>query len=149
MSLSPKDPRDHLLADTLHDDWASGPASAMARRAAVSARRHLLVRRGAVALGTAVAFVTLLSFILRREQSARVTSETLATLAREATQPASSSSTAHTQTSAATVAASTPSAKTPGYEIVSDEEFFALLRDRPLLVLPEEKGPKKFIVLAY
>ncbi len=51
----------------------------------------------------------------------------------------------------ATTSATAPnaSAKSPGYEIVSDEEFFALLRDRPLLVLPEEKGAKKFVVLAY
>lgn len=35
-----------------------------------------------------------------------------------------------------------------GYEIISDEEFVTLLRDRPLLVLPQETGAKKFVVLA-
>lgn len=43
-------------------------------------------------------------------------------------------------------AASLPVAS-PGYEIISDEEFVTLLRDRPLLVLPQEAGAKRFVVL--
>ena len=34
-----------------------------------------------------------------------------------------------------------------GYEIISDDELVALLRDRPLLVLPQANGAKKFVVL--
>lgn len=128
MSLSPKDPHDRLLADTLHDDWASGPASAMARRAAALARLRRTVRRGAVALGMAFVLVALGIITLRRESSAPVVTVVA---------------------SPAVVPAQTAAVSTPGYEIVSDEEFFALLRDRPLLVLPEEKGAKKFVVLAY
>lgn len=131
----PHDPRDHLLADALHDDWTSGPASAMARRAAASARRRRAVRRGAVAIGSA-ALIAFASFTLSRESPA---------LPVRQLSPASPNAIAQV----APAVAAAPAEKTPGYEIVSDEEFFALLRDRPLLVLPEEKGAKKFVVLAY
>jgi hypothetical protein len=35
----------------------------------------------------------------------------------------------------------------PAYEIISDEELLATLRDRPLLVLPQENGTKKIVLL--
>ena len=34
-----------------------------------------------------------------------------------------------------------------GYEIISDEEFLATVHDRPLLVLPQENGSKKIVLL--
>jgi hypothetical protein len=33
------------------------------------------------------------------------------------------------------------------YEIISDEEFMRVLRDRPLLILPDSKGALQFVVL--
>ncbi len=43
--------------------------------------------------------------------------------------------------------ASGATAANPGYEIISDDELLATLRDRPLLVLPQENGSKKIVVL--
>ncbi|HEY1111380.1 MAG TPA: hypothetical protein VGE76_22180, partial [Opitutaceae bacterium] len=105
--------------------------------------------------GTAAALVALASFTLRREASAP--SALAPSIARDSTPSPAPTAAASTTPVAATTSTFTPAvapaqtaaAKPPGYEIVSDEEFFALLRDRPLLVLPEEKGPKKFVVLAY
>ena len=34
-----------------------------------------------------------------------------------------------------------------GYEIISDDELVAQLRDRPLLVLPQENGAPKIVLL--
>ena len=42
---------------------------------------------------------------------------------------------------------SVPTAAPAGYEIISDEELIATLRDRPLLVLPQENGTKKIVLL--
>jgi len=33
------------------------------------------------------------------------------------------------------------------YEVISDDELVALLHDRPLLVLPQENGAKKIVLL--
>ena len=33
------------------------------------------------------------------------------------------------------------------YEIISDDELIAQLRDRPLLVLPKENGTREFVLL--
>lgn len=35
----------------------------------------------------------------------------------------------------------------PAYEIISDEELLTLLHDRPLLVIPEQDGTRRFVVL--
>lgn len=40
-----------------------------------------------------------------------------------------------------------PKISAPAYEIISDEQLIAELRDRPLLVLPEENGAKKIVLL--
>ena len=41
-----------------------------------------------------------------------------------------------------------PGKVAPAYEIISDDDFIALLRDRPALVLPQENGTKKIVLLA-
>jgi hypothetical protein len=38
-------------------------------------------------------------------------------------------------------------APTPAYEIISDDELIAQVHDRPLLVLPQENGAKKIVLL--
>jgi len=49
---------------------------------------------------------------------------------------------------AAPAARSAVSTRQPGYEIISDDELLADLHDRPLLVLPQENGGRKIVVLA-
>lgn len=38
-------------------------------------------------------------------------------------------------------------AVSPAFEIISDEELMAALRNRPLLVLPQETGARRFVLL--
>ena len=52
---SPAD-RDRLLADAYHDDWTSGPAGALASRAARTIRRRRAIRR-LLATAATVAFL--------------------------------------------------------------------------------------------
>jgi len=40
-----------------------------------------------------------------------------------------------------------PTAAVPAYEVISDEQLLAQLRDRPLLVLPRENGTREFVLL--
>jgi hypothetical protein len=108
------DDRTQLLAETLHGEWATGPAAAMAQRAAAHARRRRVLR-SATAATTLVAVAAALFFAARRPAPPPVVP--VATVAK------------------------------PAYEIISDEEFLATMRDRPLLVLPQENGPKKFVLL--
>ena len=112
----PHDRRAQLLAETLHGDWAGGPASAMARRAAALARRRRRLKHTAVTLAAAVALAAVML------------------VGNRARWPLA--------------APRTPAAVVPrGYEIISDDELVALLRDRPLLVLPQEDGSKKLVLL--
>jgi hypothetical protein len=36
----------------------------------------------------------------------------------------------------------------PAYEVISDDDLIAGVRDRPVLVLPQENGTKKIVLLA-
>lgn len=108
------DDRTRLLAETLHSDWAMGPAAAMAQRAAAYARRRRAMR--SVVTATTLATIVVALFFAARPPAPLPTT---------------------------TVTAVTK----PAYEIISDEEFLATMRDRPLLVLPQENGPKKFVLL--
>jgi len=111
-----RDPRTKLLAETLHGDWADGPAATMALRAAAHARRRRAVRGATAALGVAaMVAVFVFAFATRRPRPPL----------------------------APTVAAPAK----PGYEIISDDELIALLKDRPLLVLPQENGAKRIVLL--
>jgi hypothetical protein len=40
----------------------------------------------------------------------------------------------------------TPPAAAAAYEIISDDELLAQLRDRPVLVLPQENGTRKIVL---
>lgn len=57
--------RSKLVADAFHEDWASGPASALAQRAAAYARRRRRMRRTVATLGAtgAIAAAVLITFI--------------------------------------------------------------------------------------
>lgn len=127
------DPRARLVAETFHDDWAGGPTATFARRAAAHARTRRTARRVIVAAG-AVTALALAFFVSTRRTPLAPSTAPAVTLA---------------STSAArSLASATPFApKTPAYEIISDAEFEALLSDRPLLILPQQGGAKKFVLL--
>jgi hypothetical protein len=114
------DNRTRLLAETLEGEWTAGPAATMARRAAAHARRRRTIRRASVVLTSGALIATLL--MVSRRAPAPV-----------APLPAR--------------VAMAPAVAPLGYEIISDEELLATLRDRPLLVLPQENGAKKIVVL--
>jgi hypothetical protein len=111
------DDRTRLLAETLEGEWATGPAAAMARRAAAHARGRRRLRRASLTCALVAVFSGL--FFLRQ----------------------------HTLAPATAPAATVVTAPRPAYEIISDEELLATLKDRPLLVLPQENGPQKIVVL--
>jgi hypothetical protein len=43
--------------------------------------------------------------------------------------------------------ASAPTAPAPAYEVISDEELLAQLRDQPLLVMNKPNGTREFVIL--
>lgn len=108
------DDRTRLLADSLHGDWTSGPAAAMARRAAVHARRRRGLKHASLVLTAAAAIAAGILVSHRARPPVTPTPSPGATL---------------------------------GYEIISDDELVAQLKDRPLLVLPQENGAKKIVLL--
>ena len=110
--------RTRLVADTLQDDWATGPAAAMAQRAAAYARRRRTLKRGSLTLIAAAAIAAAILI------------------------------TSRTRPPAAPPAAPVAQSAHAGYEIISDDELVTLLKDRPLLVLPQENGSKKIVLLA-
>ena len=113
----PPDPRTRLLAETFHDDWATGPARAMALRAAAQVRRGRLIRRTALAGSSAV--VALAWLVL-------------------ASRPRS------TPTVDAPVAVAPAAA---AFEIITDAQLYAELRDRSVLILPQEKNGPRIVLL--
>ncbi|MBI4623548.1 MAG: hypothetical protein HY736_10070 [Verrucomicrobia bacterium] len=115
-----RDPRAKLLAETLQGDWANGPVSAMARRAAAHARQHRRVRHRLAAAGATVGLALVLFLFA----------------------PRTSAPPPH-------VRAPEPVPLARGYDIISDDELVALLRDRPLLVLPQENGAKTIVLLGH
>ena len=108
------DERTRLLAETLHGEWADGPAAAMARRAAVHARRRRTLRRAATAAAIAATVVAVFLFAQRPAAPLPATPGTVAKAS---------------------------------YEIISDDELLTALHDQPLLVLPQENGAKKIVLL--
>lgn len=122
MSEKP-DPRTRLVAETFHDDWTTGPASTFARAAAAHARRRRAIRRTLATTAAAVAvLIAVFTFAPRRVVPNPPPPMTPPPL----------------------VLASKIS---PAYEIISDDELFATLRTRPLLVLPNEPADRRYVVL--
>ncbi|ATC65443.1 hypothetical protein CMV30_16650 [Nibricoccus aquaticus] len=115
--MTPKsDNREHLLAETYHGDWSTGPAATFARNAARSARRRRTLR-----IALPISAVAALVFVA-------------IPALREPTRIASISVSAPTT-------ALPPSDPAPAYEIISDTELLTLVRDRPLLLIQNDTAP--------
>jgi hypothetical protein len=115
------DPNAKLLADAFHDDWATGPAAGFARHAAARARRRRQVRRVLFTAGAA-AMIGAVGFV-----------------AWDRRVPAGGPDVA---------SSSAPPRATPrGYEVISDEQLIAQLRDRPLLVVKNTDGTREIVLL--
>jgi hypothetical protein len=120
--------RDRLLADTYHEDWTTGPAGALAMRAARTVRRRRSIRR----LASATATVALLlsgvwwfTFSPGRRASSPV----------RLVGSSRSIPSAHAESS------------TRGYEIISDAELMSYLQDQSVMILTGADGQKKIIWL--
>ncbi len=89
----------------------------MARRAAAHARLRLRTRQAATGAVAAAAIAVTATLLFPWRQPSPLPIAPIATVAK------------------------------PAYEIISDDELLATLRDRPLLVLPQENGGKKIVLL--
>jgi hypothetical protein len=120
----PSDPKARLLAETFHGDWSEGVPASFARAAARVARRRASARH---ALGASLVAVLMLAaafaFFRRSASPARPEVQAMAAAA-QAGAPAS------------------------GYEILSDDELLAQVRDRPLLAVRRADGTREIVVLA-
>ena len=112
---------ERLLAETFHDNWESGPSAQFARAAAAHARSRRRARQALASAGV-VAALALGVFV-----------------ARERIQP--------TVNTGPTVPAPAPVAVARGYEVISDVELLAHLRDRPVLAIRKPNGTHEVVVL--
>ncbi len=123
------DPRSRLLAETFSDDWDDGPGREFARRAAAQVRRRRRLLRVLPPAALAVAMMAALFSAQRGAPRTFVRPENVAAPARDGLiAPASKIS--------------------PAFEIISDDELFAELRTRPLLILPDRPAEQRYVVLA-
>ncbi len=112
------DPRARLVADAYHEDWNSGPMRELAQRAAAHARTRRRVRRTAGTTAVAACVLAIAVFAFRPKFVVP-----------------------------ANVAADVAEPKTTRYEIISDEEFFTLIDRRPVLILPQQDGARRIVVI--
>lgn len=108
-----------LLAETFHESWETGAPADFARAAAKLARRRRAARRAARAAG-AIAVVGVAALIVLQKDKLSPPSAPVA----KAVVPK------------------------PGYEILSDAELLAQVRNQPLLAVKREDGTQQIIVLA-
>ena len=116
------DPHDNdtkLLAAAFHDDWSEGRTADFARAAAAHARGRRRIRRTLSTAGVGTV-LTVAAFVTLRSTPPTLPSH----------------------------AANPPATAAPGYEIISDEQLLAQLRDRPILVVRAENGSREIVVLA-
>lgn len=135
------DPRTRLVAETFHDEWASGPAHAFALRAAASARRRRTARHVLTGAGVAATAAVVFWFTSRPSLPAGPISPAPAVIATATPAPSPAPA-------ASSALLTTGSKISPAFDVISDEELFAALHDRPLLILPRESAERRIVVLA-
>jgi len=122
--MSDRDDNDaRLLAETFHDDWASGRTAEFARSAAAHVRRRRRIQGTLSLAGAAAAAVALAVFVARDRWAASQRAPAIA------------------------ARATTAVAITRGYDIISDEDLLAQLRDRPVLAVMRANGTRELFVL--
>ena len=117
------DPRDHdsrLIADALNDDWDKGAPAQFARAAAAHARKRRRTKQ-AVLASTASAGVVVAAFVMLTSPSRT---------------PAISTPVASHQAKAVR-----------GYEIISDAQLLAELRDRSVVMVRQGNGRNDFVLV--
>lgn len=111
------DKRTKLLVETFHDEWETGAPAQFARTAARAARRRLIMERS-LRGGSVLAVLTIAAWFSREKPAAPRAADELAA----------------------------PSQPTRSYEILSDDELLAQVRDRPLLAVRRADGTREIIV---
>lgn len=109
-----------LLTGVYHDDWAGGVTADFARQAATMARQRQARRKRHFATTLAIAAATALLLSVNHQSDPSVISK----LPSEA-----------------------PPAEIPGYEIISDEQLVAELRDQAILIIPNGEGGTKIVIV--
>lgn len=120
--------RDRLLADAYYENWTAGPARALAAHAAHTVRQRRTIRQFTATAATVALLASgawWLSFSPER-------------LAPSSARPVSSPR---------SVSSAQPETPPRGYEIISDAELMAYLRDQPAMILTGADGQKKVIWL--
>jgi hypothetical protein len=116
-----------LLVDTFASDWNTGRPAALARQAAAGVRRRRTARR---ALTIASLFIILAAVgIMTRRSHISAPAERVPALVASAPVPA---------------AVPLP---LRGYEIISDDELLAVVRDLPVLAVRQPDGQRRVVVL--
>jgi hypothetical protein len=108
-----------LIADSVHGNWNEGPPAEFARTAAAHARRHRRTRRTVLA-STAAAATLAVAFVLFPTRPRPV--------------PA--------------LPVTTPQANIArGYEVISDAQLLAELRDRSVVMVRHRNGRSDFVLV--
>ena len=111
--------RENLLAEIVHDHWATGPAADYARTAAAYARRRHRTKQLVVGATIAASMAVVLVFSVRHRLGPR------------------------SQSHAGTAVAP----PNRGYEIISDAELLTELRDRSVLLVDRPNGRRELVLL--
>ena len=122
------DPRARLVAETFNDDWGAGPAAGFALAAAALARRRRRLHR-TLYVGSAVALAVASAVFLQRVRTP--VAAPIATAAPDLP----------------VRVAELASKFSPAFEVISDEQLFAELRGRPLLILPQSPDGRRIVLL--
>lgn len=112
-----------LLAETFHEDWATGRAAGYAMAAAAQVRRRRRIRAALATSGVAVA-IALTAILTAHRRLSPVPATLNVAVNRTAPQP-----------------------NPRGYEIISDDQLIAQLHDRPLLVVQKKNGTRQIVLL--
>jgi len=128
MTMSRKpDPKSRLIAELFHDDWVNGSTSRLALEAASHVRRRRSLRRAFMAAALTPCALYVAFLVARFGDLSGVKAIAQAPPERAVGAPAG------------------PGHK--GYEIISDDELIADLRDRPLLVLGSLETGRQLVLI--